>query len=350
MDSPHRPATSTLRFVQALLGRTPRRDFFSLVALLDRVRPAGSAPIGGVGPLRDEFIRFTHDPAMAFRTTGVSDLEVQDDPKNRGLERAVLTTSFLGLTGIVTPMPSYIAEEISLEDSERPIRRQFLDIFHHRLLSLLYRLVTRYRYHQVFRFDLRDPWSRRVLALTGLDVYEVPLEQHDDQLREVQRLRLAPLFAGSAKTPHGLECMLEDLLRPELEGARICVQEFIRQWVELSPDSLTRLGSQRSALGESFLLGKRIRDAGGKFRLRIGDLVRKNFRLFLPGGRVMKVLKSTTQAVAGAHFVFDVELILGPGETPPMRLSSNPEKAARPGLDAWLTGRNERRTSVIFSP
>ena len=42
-----------------------------------------------------------------------------------------------------------------------------------------------------------------------------------------------------------------------------------------------------------------------------------------------------------------MELILAPGETPAMRLSSRPGDGSRLGLDSWVTVNADRETRVI---
>src|SRR5215467_5244616 len=48
-------------------------------------------------------------------------------------------------------------------------------LFHHRLLSLLYRELMRFQLWAEQTKSLRDAWSSRLLALLGLDTYEQPL-------------------------------------------------------------------------------------------------------------------------------------------------------------------------------
>jgi type VI secretion system protein ImpH len=112
-----------------------------------RARHQGAAH-GDYGPVNEESIRFRHDPSLTFATSDVSSIkarprragETGDGPDEPVYE---ITTTFLGLTGTVSPLPTYMAEEVLHEDHDRPAQREFLDVFHHRIISLFYRAHAR---------------------------------------------------------------------------------------------------------------------------------------------------------------------------------------------------------------
>jgi len=143
VDSEERPATDSVVAIESILAQAQRYGFFAAVTLLERLTP--DAPrIGGLGPAADEAVHFHHDPSLSFPTSDVSSVKKvqKGDPNNTlGPKRTVydITCTFLGLTGAASPMPSYFIEEVLHEDPDYPAQREFLDIFHHRILSLFYR-------------------------------------------------------------------------------------------------------------------------------------------------------------------------------------------------------------------
>ena len=172
MAAEEREPADPLKLAEALLANASRADFFSLVPLLERLSP-NATRIGGDGPPNKEALRFRHDPSMGFSAGDIAAgalAYVRDDatdPLSRKHAVMRLTTTFLGLTGSVSPLPLYIPAEIAHNHDGENLQANFLDIFHHRLLSLFYRLWTRYQYAREFTSNADDVWSRRVLALAA---------------------------------------------------------------------------------------------------------------------------------------------------------------------------------------
>src|SRR5262249_23771600 len=131
-----------------VLKAAPHSTFFHIVALLERLTP-DAVRVGGDGPPSGEKIRFRHDHELNFSAGDIASARVRLLPQSaeRYLDepKAVyeVTTTFLGLTGTMSPLPTYMAEEVLHEDDKRPARRDFLDIFHHRFISFFYRAVAK---------------------------------------------------------------------------------------------------------------------------------------------------------------------------------------------------------------
>ena len=94
-----------------------------------------------------------------------------------------------------------------------------------------------------------------------------------------------------------------------------------------------------NALGESLVLGGRVWDEQGKFRLRLGPLSFEQFRAHLPDGDAFRPLAQMARLFVDAEFAFDVQLVLKADEVPDCRLSSAPGAGARLGRYAWLRSR-----------
>lgn len=335
----------TLADAAELLGAAaPNLGFFSLVALLERLS-AGAPRVGETGPASEEALRLRHDPSLAFSTCDVRSVALRQAPRELGEAPRQLfevVTTFLGLTGTVTPLPPYLAEEVAQEDPERSPRRDFLDLFHHRALALLYRLKPRYDLSSEYARGELDRWARRVLALAGLDVYERPPAT---RLPVWRLLRLAPLLAQRHRTAHMLEVALEDVLEEELEGARVTVQPFVGSWVELPEPERLHLGHEATAtLGQTAPLGTRVFDPAGRFRVRIAPLSRQAYPRFLPEGEMMPVVRAVVDLVVRDPLEFDLEL--GLVEASPFALSAR--GSARLGRDTLIGVERSQETRLRF--
>jgi type VI secretion system protein ImpH len=328
-----------------VLEAARRRGFRALLLALDRLRPGSASALGGAATAHEESIRFRHDPSLALPTADVVAVEEVELPADAAGDRRraiQVTTSFLGLTGQVSPLPTYMAEEVAQEVAQevRP-RREFLDLFHHRALSLLHRGLAQHDLPGSAHSDQRDEWAGRLLALLGCD--EPPgAPRPPDAPPRWTLLRSAPLLAQRAISAAALEACLADLLAPELGGAGVEVEQFVGSWVALADEDRTRLGAASSELGRSLVLGNRIFDRSGRFRVVIGPLDAEGYARFSAPERASAV-RSTARALARDDLDVEIVLLLGSDAAPGFALSSSGR--ARLGRNTWL-GRQARESRV----
>jgi len=321
-----------------------RHGFLPVVLYLERLL-RGAVRVGDNGPLAEEGIRFEHDPTLQFSTADVRRLEKRTlhGPDERPYEHFLLTTTFLGLTGGISPLPDYIADEVATEDTDAPLRRRFLDIFHHRLVSLLFRGVVKYRYPSEFALGGRDPWSRRVLCLTGLDAFADP---PPDQAHWEQWLRLAPLLSAARRGPRTLRLALEDEIGYDIGDASISIEEFVGDWVEIDDRQLFRLGVSNNLLGKDAIVGRRIYDRSAKFRVAVGPVSYQVFRRFQGNGDLRQRLDRIVRSIIHEPFDYEIALDLAEGAAPGIKLSSQGGHSL--GEDTWLGKRRRMETKVTL--
>src|SRR5262245_14553920 len=142
-------------------------SFFQLVSLLERLY-SRAAPVGHAGPANKELLRFHSDTSLAFPSSDISDFA-----EDGSAARFRMVVTFLGLHGSVYPLPTFYAEDILQSDDDDKFVEKFLDVFHHRLISLFYRAWLKYRYHAQFALDGKDPFSTRLFSLMGLRAAEL---------------------------------------------------------------------------------------------------------------------------------------------------------------------------------
>ncbi len=328
--------------------------FVPLVALLEQLT-AGAVRVGGDGPSAEEAIRFRHDPSLTFSSGDVSQVRlvprVDEWGQAQGGPKHVfeVVTTFLGLTGASSPLPGYMIEEIAQEDPDKPLRRQFLDLFHHRLLSLLYRALTRYMPEAEATRAGDDVWTRRVLALAGLDTYE---RGPSVGLSVAQLLRLAPLLATRARTSRTLELALSDVLRNDLGEARVTVRQFAGSWVEVDSEQRMMLGKLNSHLGRTSMLGGKLFDRAGKFIIGISPLDGGTYHRLLPEGDLSPLVREVVALVV--RDPLECALELGVREDVLGAFQLKMKNAARLGRNTYLGGRHgavpRLRTRVVPLP
>jgi len=241
-----------------------RFQFFQLLRILESRHPQ-SVPLGDGSRASDEQIRLRPSTSLAYPTTEVVDMREQTLPDG-GL-RLLVTTNADGLYGVGTPLPLSYAREILRDDEDQPQIRAFLDLFHHRLLSLWYRAWKRHRHEQSFRPEPLDVLSRVLLDFVGVPAEATAADLGTEPIRLLRYLGLLTLRTRPA---YGLAVLLsEELQMP------VTVEQLPTRWVSVSPEQWSRLSgspAQRGRLGHDLALGTRRRDCSGELRLHIGPV------------------------------------------------------------------------------
>lgn len=283
-----------------------QRDFelFQLLNLIEQI-DRRSAPLGRHGPARDEGVRLRPVLDLVFPPGDIDAVEWTEE-SSRG--RLRITTTFGGLYGSDSPLPTHVTERL-LHDIESTRIREFLDLFHHRLLSLLYRVWLKYRYHVTFRGDGLDPISHVLRGLIGLDTAAL-----DDKLKlhPVRLFRYAGLLT---QRPHSATS-LAGQLRDFFPGVDFSIEQCTGRWLWIEPGDRNRLGEANCGLGENLLVGERVYDRAGKFRIRVGPVDFKQYCEFLPPGKAAAELREVVQFFCTDPLEFDLEVTLRKEEVP----------------------------------
>jgi len=278
-------------------------------------------------------IRFRHDPDLAFSTSDVVRATWNPDDA-LGLGGVEITTSFLGLTGTVTPLPLYFTEEIVQDDSDAPMRLELLDVFHNRLLRAFATGCLGLDYAKSFDTDGADrisTWARGMLAFPD---GEEPTEQ------TTSWLRYAPAFVQGGNSADGLLAVLRDAVAGYLGLADVTLDCFAGGLAAVADDQRTRLG-QTSYLGRSLMLGSMAASRASRVRAVVGELSAEQLPHFLPDGAAFKLLKHTFCTFVSSPVDADLELVMRPGTGQSLVLG-----VGRLGVTSFL-GRPATQTRMV---
>jgi type VI secretion system protein ImpH len=318
-----------------------RFEFYQAVRLLERIageaRSPGGPPVDPVGegaePER-EAVRFSSRVGFDFPATEVDSVEPPAAPG----EPARMRVNVLGLAGVLGPLPHPFTEQvIDRVWKQDTALRDFLDIFNHRLVSLLYRARKRHRPGLSWQPPDAEPTSRAAFAFLGLGT-----EGLRDRMRGADRALLpyTGLLSQRPRSAVGLEILLKDYF-----AVPVRADQFHGQWLELPPEEQTALGLHRGrnqvlgGLHDGAVLGTKVWDQNVRFELRLGPMGLRRFLDFLPIGRGYWALTELTRFYVGDELAFDVRLTLRHGEVPPCRLGAGP----RLGWTSWLRTREPDR-------
>ena len=322
---------------EALYAEAYRFNFYQAARLLELIHRQ-AAPIGeGARPNREP-VRFTSKVRHDFPAADIEEIRRAESASPDDME-----VNLMGIAGSLGPLPEpyteWILDRVRNKDTSF---RDFLDVFNHRLVSLLYRSRKVHR----IGFDWRRPdqttFAQYCFAVLGMGTAGLRsrLGVPDRAL-----LPYAGLLGGHAHSSAGLERMLSDYYETPVR-----VRPFDGAWYDLAEDQHTAIGTtgRNQRLGQA-VLGKRVWDQAAGFVVRLGPMSLSLFNELRPDGESFRSLRSLDSYYVGSEIRFKVELVLKKDEVPEMRLGVQDD--ARLGWLSWLRrgGRSEQDGTVVVT-
>jgi type VI secretion system protein ImpH len=297
---------------QALASAPFEFDFFLAVRMLETAHQDMPRVGESISPRQDP-VRFGQNPSLAFAPATLESFSPATDELP-----ARLQVYFLGLFGPNGPLPFHLTEfaHERLHAHRDPSLTRFLDVFHHRMLSLFYRAWANSRKAVDLDRPAESNHSRYFGGFFGLGL---PSMFDRDAVPDWAKLFFTGRLAAPNHNPEGLEAILREDL-----GVPVNLITFFGQWMNLPPGALCSLGSSREngVIGQTAVVGSRLWVSHFKFRLRIGPLGFREFRRLLPNASLFKRLKDWVLNYSGREFVWDANLILKAAEVPEIQLGA----------------------------
>jgi type VI secretion system protein ImpH len=301
--------------------------FFQMVRLLEKLHPE-RRPVGIFTSPRNEVVRFTAAPRLAFPTSELGAFTPRDE------KSASLEVNFIGLNVVNGPLPhSYTEALLERKKAKDNATLEFFDLFNHRVVSLFYRAWTRYRFFIAYEKAQggEDDITRRLYDLIGLGAEGLRgrMAISDESL-----IYYAGLLSSEVRSVESLKQILEDYF-----GVRAEIRQFTGSWVQIPRDQLTVLRdgeSMSECLGVGTVVGDEVWDQAGTMTVRLGPMPLDQYRNFLPGSRGQVELDSWLTFFSRRAFDFVVQLVLERGEVPRTELQAGAKLSSRLGYESWL--------------
>lgn len=281
----------------------------------------------------EELLLLQANSSLGFAASDIDELEFFEEA---GRSRARMRLNPLGLFGAASPLPVFYSEQALGDGPAACTTRDFLDVFNHRLLRLLLPIWRKYRYHARFRGGAGDPFSEQLFALIGLG------GPHIRESSEINWKRLLPYLGLLSLRAHSA-ALIEAVLRYYFKHADLFIEQCIERAVSINDQQLNRLGRANSRLGEDAVLGERVRDRSGRFRIHIRALDWDRFHAFLPIGSGSKPLSALVRFTQRDPLDHDVRLQMLHGDIRALHIGE--QNSCHLGWTTWL-GR-ERADGVI---
>jgi type VI secretion system VasI/ImpG family protein/type VI secretion system ImpH/TssG family protein len=304
--------------VGRLLDEPWRYGFISLLRRIGadpRLDPVGTARRPQAEPFR-----LGQAPSLAFAPREIADAREIDG-------RLKIRLLGLGMLGPNGPLPLHVTEIAREREQNRrdPTLVKFLDIFHHRYLTLLYRAWAAGQAAAGLDRPDDEAFSFYIASLTGHHVDEIahqPFPAH-------ARLAASAHLVREARNPDGLQATLEHYF-----GVPVAIEEYVFHWMETAPANRSYLGKpvESSTLAMGAMLGEQVPDRQHKFRIILGPLDMDAYLRFTPQGADLPKLVACVMEFIGRGSRWELELRIKPQCAPPAVLGG----MQRLGWSGWL--------------
>ncbi|MBA3697935.1 MAG: type VI secretion system baseplate subunit TssG [Planctomycetes bacterium] len=285
-----------------LEARPGAYEFFTAVSRIEAAFP-DAVPVGQQGPVSRERLRFCANLSLSFPAADV--VSVEGEPLDGGAVRARLTQNFMGLFGPSSPLGSYFTERLLHQDNQH-LARGFLDLIHHRLVSLVVR--GHGKYHPASGGAEGRRFLERMLEITGL--------QADDHALPGKRLMA---FAGLIGRSGVAAETIAAIVSAWIGGAETHAEPCLARWTALPDEAQTHLG-RGGRLGRDTIAGRSIRNRTTAFGLTIGPLPPADFNALVPGGKRHHELRALIKRLNPEQLDCVVTLKVAGADLPPSRM------------------------------
>ena len=248
-----------------------------------------------------EPVRFGQRAELAFPPAEIAAWQ----PAAAGSPPRLQIRSF-GLFGPQGPLPLHLTAHVEKRRDQEydPTFQDFADVLHHRLVMLHYRAWA----SRTPVVDYDRPEDSRFVGYVGA-LAGLPERPADPWLQTIG-LRFAGYFADQQRHALGLCRMLEATF-----AVSVAVIGFIGERLAV-PERLQARLDGASSLGRSGVLGARVFERQGRFRLRVGPLGLTDLRRLLPGEPDARRLRDLVRMAIGDALAFEVQLVLRAAEVP----------------------------------
>jgi len=323
---------------QALLEDGCGFNFFKAVHLLEN--DSRGRTLGKRLSPRDDAVQFRVQPGFAFPAS-----DIQTIKNGHSRLNPVVTVNFMGLIGPKGVLPDwYNAYAQELNHKKDYAFTDFLDLFHHRLVSLFYLAWKKYRLPENYRADGRDPISKSLAGFIGMGPPERKADPDFDRAAGRRLIYFAGLASRSVPTAAAVETIIANAC-----GVPVRVRQFVERMIPIHAQDRTRLGQANSTLQQDAMCGSRVCDRISFFVVELGPMSWKKYIAFQPRSRNLALVRKLITFIVGLEYEFEIRLILKGPQIPSLPLGGGQKGAPVLGRTVLLKwpGKPYRKNIVV---
>lgn len=284
-------------------------NFFKAVHLLEGY--SQDKQIGKLLSPKKDAVRFRVEPGFSFPASDIQALQ-----NGHAHPKPVMTVNFMGLIGPNGVLPQwYNAYAQERNHGNDFSMTDFMDMFHHRLISLFYRAWKKYRLAENYSKEGTDPITKTLSRFVGMGEEE---EKADSEFAGSAKRRLiyfTGLASRSVPTTFAIETVIANAT-----GVPVNVEQFVERMIPIHDEDKTCLGRANGTLKKNALCGSRFRDVSSFFWVELGPMPWKKYMAFQPRSRNLEMVKKLIAYISGIEYEFKIRLILKGPDIPSMQL------------------------------
>lgn len=327
------------------LARPWRHGFVPLMRRLAAVEPT-MPPIGKAQRPQQENFRLGQQASLAFAPRELAKVEVKPGTDERS--RVHIKLFGLGTLGPNGALPIHCTELVRerVEARRDTALADFLDLFHHRAFTHLYRAWSQSQSAAGLDRAGEETFSAYIARLAG----DEPSEVQGSDLAPHARWASSAHRVRSARNPDGVVSTLSRFFDVVVQ-----LREYMLQWMPIEPQDRCVLGQRRlsSVLGDGAMLGEVVPDRQSRFRLVMGPMDLDGYLRLTPQGaatgRDLPALVEIVRSFIGFEYVWEVELLIDGTAAPRSRLGDGTQL----GWSTWMAGEGASCgpvTGMVFEP
>ncbi len=305
----HKTPHLKMSLIEKVNKEASKFGFHALIKIIERLNPQ-STPLGEGHHPDEEAIKIQTKIGFDFPPSDIVDLKTDEQGKFD------ITTAFFNIAGIQGPLPTpYVQHIIERDRQKDTAQHTFLDIFNHRLISLLHRIRKKYWVGVAADPPETTYLGRTLKSLLGLSTLEIK----DQRLKTLDRslLYYTGLLWQRPRSRVGLEKVLSHFF-----NTTVRVEEFQGGWVSVPEKQQSMIGKygRFQTLGHDAILGDRFWDQQNGIKVHVGPVGIKAYVNFLKPGKAYRELKTLIAYYCGEDQEFHLNLILKKEEIPTVQL------------------------------
>lgn len=321
-----------MRYTQAAAEKPWEHGFLRMIRWFG-ARNQKLPKVGTAAKPSEETIRLGQIPSLTFSPREISKVE----PIRNHIH---IKTYGMGLWGPNGPLPLHFSE-IAMHRREMQhdhTLTNFVDIFHHRSMSLFYRAWEINQSTAGLDRAEQESFSNYLSWLTGNELTEASTTR----LPTHARLSASAHLKHQSKNPSAIVQTLSHYFQVPVK-----LDEYHFNWIAIEPEECTHLArgglsGNNATLGRGAMLGANVPDRQNAFMLTIGPLSLSQYLRFMPNGEDLGALIDWVRAFIGLEYVWMLKLTVEPQQAEPMTLGGN----QRLGWSTWI-GSEHAQTDVI---
>lgn len=309
-------------------------DPFALIRLLectDLTKPR----VGRSLKPAEDLMSFGQPASLAFATSSVAGI-VESGPRPK------VMMHMFGLLGPNGPLPLHLTEYIDdrTRNHHDTTLQSFTELLTNRLTALFYRAWAVNQPAVAHDRSEDDRFSFYLRCILGLGTDGL---QSRDAVPDSAKLYMASRLRQLPNSAESLESMIGDWFRMPCR-----VEQMVGEWLAIPTSGQTRMGisPETGTLGKTTVVGSRIWDVQGRFRIHLGPMSLAQYERLLPGNKGMNELCSWVKLQSGLEYAWDVRPVLKEDEVPGVTLG----KSGMLGHTTWLGSGGRDRDDLILEP